>query len=209
MARPNLPLFEPFGAAAIPAHVPRRPLFLLTTPAARCQGRHPGPRLRAVAILVVVGGLTLAVLPSGLSGAEQANPYTQPRWAAKVLALQAASSVDGASLASILVGKNVDVSNEPARRARSSSPSTRGTPTSSPARRTRSSAIRNLRISRPTAAPVGSAPISRWSTRRERRGPSPPTPACALTRAAQSSSRNCSSCSQRTPPARGTSPATR
>ncbi|MFY9584603.1 MAG: sialidase family protein [Candidatus Acidiferrales bacterium] len=60
--------------------------------------------------LVAFAALLVSVsLPT--SGAQQSTPYTQPRWMAKLRALQAGQN--GTLSSSIKVGANVDVSNEP------------------------------------------------------------------------------------------------
>ncbi len=46
-----------------------------------------------------------------VTSAQQASPYVEPRWMAKMRALSAGATADGTAV--ITVGKNVDVSNEP------------------------------------------------------------------------------------------------
>src|SRR5215471_14198160 len=62
--------------------------------------------------LLALPCLLSAARPNKGSGASQTTtPYTEPRWMARMRALQTASSTQGSS--NINVGKNVDVSNEP------------------------------------------------------------------------------------------------
>ena len=69
-------------------------------------------RLGLALVLLAVPGLLLTAKPNGRrSTTQSATPYTEPRWMAKMRALQSAASTQSSS--GINVGANVDVSNEP------------------------------------------------------------------------------------------------